>query len=83
MKIDVTQIEGYENMSPEEKLKALEGFDIPSPDYSGYVKKDLYDKTASELAAKKKELKERLSDDRKRIGDFACYIALFEGIGSR
>ena len=63
MKIDVTQIEGYENMSPEEKLKALEGFDIPSPDYSGYVKKDLYDKTASELAAKKKELKERLSDD--------------------
>ncbi len=27
--------------------------------------------------------KERLSDDRKRIGDFACYIALFEGIGSR
>lgn len=25
----------------------------------------------------------RLSDDRKRIGDFACYIALFEGIGAR
>lgn len=27
--------------------------------------------------------KERLADDRKRNGDFACYIALFEGIGSR
>ena len=25
----------------------------------------------------------RLSDDRKRIGDFACYIALFEAIEAR
>lgn len=63
MKIDVTKIEGYAEMSAEEKLKALEEFDMPDPDYSGYVKKDLYDKTASELAAKKKELKDKLSDD--------------------
>lgn len=63
MKIDVTQIEGYAEMSPEDKLKALEEFDIPDPDYSGYVKKDLYDKTASELAAKKKELKDKLTDE--------------------
>lgn len=27
--------------------------------------------------------RERLSDDRKRVGDFACYIALFEGIEAR
>lgn len=27
--------------------------------------------------------RERLSDDRKRVGDFACYIALFEGINGR
>lgn len=65
MKIDVTQIEGYAEMSPEDKVKALEAFDTPDPDYSGYVKKDLYDKTASELAAKKKELKDKLSDDEK------------------
>lgn len=26
---------------------------------------------------------DRLSDDRKRIGDFACYIALFQGIEAR
>lgn len=29
------------------------------------------------------EWRERLSDDRKRIGDFACYIALFQGIEAR
>lgn len=40
MKLDLTKIEGYENMTPEEKLKALEGYDVPDPDYSGYVKKD-------------------------------------------
>lgn len=62
-KIDVTQIEGYAEMTPEEKVKALEGFDMPDPDYSGYVEKKVYDKTASELAAKKKELNDKLSDD--------------------
>ncbi len=62
-KIDVTQIAGYETMSAEEKLKALEAYDVPDPDYSGYVKKDVFDKTASELAAKKKELLEKMSED--------------------
>ena len=62
-KIDVSQIEGYESMSVEDKLKALEGFEIPSPDFSGHVKKDVFDKTASELAALKKQLKEKMTDD--------------------
>jgi hypothetical protein len=62
-KIDVTQIEGYADMSAEDKLKALEGFDIPEPDYSGYVKKELFDKTSSELAAKKKQLNEKMTED--------------------
>ena len=65
-KIDVTKIEGYEDMTPEEKLKALEGYDVPDPDYSGYVKKDVFDKTASELAAKKKELNEKMSEDEQK-----------------
>lgn len=30
-----------------------------------------------------KQWRERLSDDRKRIGDFACFIALFEGVQAR
>lgn len=64
-KIDVTKIEGYEGMSAEEKLAALEAYDIPEPDYSGYVKKDVFDKTAHELAEKKKELTSKLSDGEK------------------
>lgn len=65
-KIDVTQIEGYADMTVEEKLKALEAFDVPDPDYSGYVSKEQFDKTASELAAKKKELSEKLSEDERQ-----------------
>lgn len=63
MKIDVSKIEGYTDMTAEEKVKALEATEIPDPDYSGYVSKDLYDKTASELAAKKKELRQKMTDD--------------------
>lgn len=29
------------------------------------------------------EWRKRLSDDRKRVGDFACYLALFQGIEAR
>lgn len=66
MKIDVTKIEGYGDMTPEQKLAALEGYDMPDPDYSGYVKKDVFDKTASELAAKKKELTEKMTEDEQK-----------------
>lgn len=63
MKIDTTKIEGYAEMSAEDKLKALEGYDVPDLDLSGYVSKEQFDKTASELAAKKKELRDKLTDD--------------------
>lgn len=63
MKIDISKIEGYDEMTAEEKLAALEALDLPEPDYTGYVKKEVFDKTASELASKKKELREKLSDD--------------------
>lgn len=65
-KIDVTLIEGYAEMSTEDKLKALEGLDLPDPDYSGYVKKDLFDKTASELSEKKKQLRDKMSEDEQK-----------------
>ena len=61
--IDTTKIEGYENMTDEEKVKALEAYTIADPDYSGYVKKDVFDKTASDLAQVKKDLKARMSED--------------------
>lgn len=56
-------IEGYEEMSVSEKLAALEAMDIPEPDFSGWVKKDIADKYASEAANYKKQLRERMSDD--------------------
>lgn len=57
MKID---IENYENMTVEEKLAALEAYE---PDMSGFVAKSAFDKTASELAAAKKSLREKMSED--------------------
>lgn len=53
-------IENYENMTPEEKIAALEAYE---PDMSGFVAKSVFDKTASELAAAKKSLKERMTED--------------------
>ena len=61
--IDTSKIEGYDTMTPEEKVAALEKFSFADPDYSGYVKKDLFDKTASELAQTKKDLKARMTEE--------------------
>ena len=58
-----TSIEGYENMSAEEKLAALEALDLTEPDYSGWVKKDIADKYASEAAGYKRQLKEHMSQE--------------------
>ena len=62
-KIDISKIEGYENMTAEEKLAALEAFDIPEPDYTGFVRKDVADKYASEAAGYKKQLREYMSEE--------------------
>lgn len=53
-------IENYENMTPEEKLAALEAYD---PEKNGFVSKAIFDKTASELADKKKQLKDKMTED--------------------
>ena len=70
-KIDTSKIEGYDKMTPEQKIAALEGFDHPDPDYSGYVKKDTFDATASELAALKKKNKEQLSEEERKSQEAA------------
>lgn len=62
-KIDVSTIEGYEALSVEEKLKALENLDLPEENHKGYVRKEVFDKTASELAGYKKQLREKLSEE--------------------
>lgn len=56
-KIDIAQIEGYGDMSLEEKLAVLEGYEIPEADYTGYVKKDILDKTLKEKGDLAKQLK--------------------------
>ncbi len=61
--IDTSKIEGYADMTAEEKVAALEKFSFADPDFSGYVKKDLFDKTASELAQTKKDLKARMTEE--------------------
>lgn len=59
------KIEGYESMSAEEKLKALEGFEIEEPkDNSNELNKlkEALNKASSETASYKKQLKEKLSE---------------------
>lgn len=68
-KIDLTSIEGYENMTAEEKLATLESFDVPDPDYSGWVRKDLYDKAASDLAKLKKDSRANLTASEQAMAD--------------
>ena len=62
-KIDISKIEGYEEMSAEEKLAALEAFEMPEPDYSGWVKKEVLDKASSEAANFKKQLWEKMTEE--------------------
>lgn len=62
MKIDTSTIEGYAEMTPEQKLAAIEALEVPDPiDLSGYVKKDAMDKAAKEAAEYKRQLKEKMT----------------------
>ncbi len=65
-KIDTSRIEGYAQMTSEQKIAALEAYNSPDPDYTGWVKKDLYDKAASDAASWKKKHNELLSEDDKK-----------------
>ena len=62
-KIDFSTIEGFEAMTAEEKLAAIENYEIPDPDYTGYVKKDMFDKVSSEVASYKKKEFERMTEE--------------------
>lgn len=58
-KIDTTKIEGYENMSAEQKLAALEAYEI---DYSGMVSKSVLDKATTDAAEWKRKYNDTLSE---------------------
>ena len=63
--MDLTKIEGYsESLSADEKLKLILGYEPPEP--TGVVKKDVFDRTASELAEAKKQLKAKMTEDEQK-----------------
>lgn len=83
----VETLEGYNpDMTPEEKLALLEGYELPDPDPTpatpppaeppkpapkpdpkpGYVPKTAFDKTASELAALKRQLRSKMTEEEQR-----------------
>ena len=67
MAFDFTKLTGYrEDMTADEKLALLETYEAPAPDYTGYIKKDSFDKTASELAEAKRKLKEKQTEDERK-----------------
>lgn len=61
-KIDTSTIQGYADMTPEQKVAALEAAETPDPDYTGYVKKEVLDRATSEAADWKKKYNSTLSE---------------------
>ncbi len=67
MRIDITRMEGYRaDMSPEEKLKLYEAYDI---DMTGFVRKDVSDKNASEAAEWKRKYNATLSEQERKASE--------------
>ena len=65
MKIDTSRIEGFEEMSPEEKLAALMEYEYEVPEDKTLElkrQKELIDKYSSEIASMKKEAKKGLDE---------------------
>lgn len=64
MKVDTSKIQGYQDMTPEEKLAALEGFEFEEHRDEEYKKlRDALTKANSEAAEYKKQLRAKLTDD--------------------
>jgi hypothetical protein len=71
MAFDWTQVEGYrEDMTAEEKVELLAGFEQKPADEGKW--KAQFDKTASELAAVKKQLKAKMTEDEQREAERAA-----------
>ena len=65
-KIDTSTIQGYAEMTPEQKLAALEAYNVPEQDHTGWVKKEVLDKAASDAAEWKRKYRETASDAEKQ-----------------
>jgi len=80
MTIDTSKIEGFDSMTPEQQIEALTKYDFPDPDYSGYVKKEQFDKTASELAKIKKEKTTAESETKTKEGELESLKKMVEAL---
>ena len=78
-KVDVTKIEGYAEMSADDKLKALENyeFEVPKADDGAEVKrlKDALSKSNSEAASYKRQLHEKMTADEQKEAERAEHEA--------
>jgi len=64
---DTSTIEGFEGMTPEQKVEALLKAEIPdNVDMSKFISKEQFDKKASELAEANKKLKSKMTEDEQR-----------------
>jgi len=67
MAFDFTKLDGYRpEMTADEKLALLDKYEAPAPDYTGYIKKDAFDRTASELAEAKRQLKAKQTEEEQK-----------------
>lgn len=66
--MNVNNIEGYAEMTLEQKVAALEAYE---PDMTGFVKKSVYDKTASDLAKAKQTIKDHMTEDEAKAAEAA------------
>lgn len=73
MAFDFTKLDGYKpEMTADEKLKLLDKYEAPALDYTGYIKKDAFDRIASELAEAKRQLKAKMSEDEQKEAERAA-----------
>jgi len=64
MKISTEGIEGYAEMTAEQKLAAVLAMDVPDPvDMSQYIEKKAFDAKANEVAELSKKLKGKMTED--------------------
>ena len=65
MKVDTSKINGYSEMSAEEKLAALESFEIEVPNGDGEIEKlkAALSKSNSEAAEYKRQLRAKQTDE--------------------
>lgn len=74
--INTANIEGFDTMSAEDKVKALLGLEIPEEvDLSGYVKKSVFDSKASEAAELSRKLQGKLTEEEKAQAEREALLA--------